>query len=230
VGPHAVIEAEVEIGARCVLHAGAFIGRQTTLGDDCVIWPHAVIREGCSIGNRVIIHPNAVIGADGFGYYFEGGRHVKVPHIGGAMLGDDVEVGACACIDRAKFGVTIVGYGTKIDNLVQIAHNVRLGSDCLLAGQAGIGGSTRTGKLCAFGGQSGTIDNLTFCDNTRIGAASVVTRDVREPGTYYGWPAQDVSRALRTQASLVRLPELTAQVKELRKRVEELEATAHNRS
>jgi UDP-3-O-[3-hydroxymyristoyl] glucosamine N-acyltransferase len=230
IGPHAVIEANAIIGARCRIHPGVFIGRDTKLGDDCTIWPNAVIRDGCTIGNRVIIHACAVIGADGFGYYREGPRHAKVPHIGGVVLEDDVEVGACTCIDRAKFGNTVIGRGTKIDNLVQIAHNVRVGTDCVLAGQAGVGGSTRVGNSCAFGGQSGAVDNVMISHDVQIGATSVVTKDVRNPGVYYGWPAQEVSKALRTQAHLLRLAELAEQVKRLHKRVEELEAAAHDSS
>jgi UDP-3-O-[3-hydroxymyristoyl] glucosamine N-acyltransferase len=230
IGPYVVIDADAVLGARCRIHAGVLIGRGVRLGDDCEIWPNAVIRDGCNIGDRVIIHPSAVIGADGFGYYREGTRYIKVPHIGGVILEDDVEVGACACIDRAKFGNTVIGRGTKIDNQVQIAHNVRVGSDCVLAAQVGIAGSVRIGSSCAFGGRSGATDNLTLADGVHIGATSVATRDVKKAGVYTGSPLQEVSQALRTQAHLLRLSELAAEVKDLIKRVEELEAAANDSS
>jgi len=133
IGPFVQIEADVRIGASVVIHAGCYIGRGTSLGDRCFLWPNVVVRDGCRIGNRVMIHSCSVIGADGFGYYFEEGRHHKVPHIGGVIIEDDVEIGACSCVDRAKFGFTVIGRGTKIDNQVQVAHNVRLGEGCLLA-------------------------------------------------------------------------------------------------
>ena len=178
VGPGAVIEADVKLGANCAIHAGVYIGRGTVLGDDCVIWPNAVIRDGCRLGHRVVVHPNAVIGADGLGFYFHEGRHCKIPHTGGVILGDDVEVGACACIDRSKFGNTVIGAGTKIDNLVQLAHNVRVGNHCVFAALVGVGGSTQVGDYCLFGGQAAVIDNVVG----RRGRAAHGRRNARHEG------------------------------------------------
>ena len=230
IGPHVVIGPGVRVGASCVLCAGVFLGREATIGDDCVLWPNVVVRDGCTLGNRVIVHPNAVIGADGFGYYRDAGHYQKVPHTGGVVLEDDVEIGACACIDRAKFADTVIGRGTKIDNLVQIGHNARVGTDCVLAGQSGVSGSVRIGHGCVIGGQVGIIDNLVIGDGASFGACAVVTRDVEAGQAVAGWPIQEISRALRTQALMIRLPELAAELKELAARVERLEASADHRS
>jgi UDP-3-O-[3-hydroxymyristoyl] glucosamine N-acyltransferase len=229
IGPYVVIDAEVRIGASCVIHAGVFIGRATTLGDDCTIWPGAVIRDGCIVGSRVMIHPNAVIGVDGLGFYFDEGRHHKYPHTGGVKLEDDVEVGACTCIDRAKFGYTVVGRGTKIDNLVHLGHNVRVGEHCVFAGQCGISGSVRIGDYCIFGGRAGALDNLTIGDGAKFaGGVCVATKDIPAGVTVSGYPAQEYRRELREQASLRRLPALAQQFKELRARVERLEASTNH--
>jgi len=229
IGPHVVIDEEATIGAGCVIHAGVFIGHGTTVGEGCVIWPNAVVREGCRIGSRVVIHANAVIGADGFGYYFDEGRHNRVPHIGGVILEDDVEVGACACVDRAKFGNTVVGRGTKIDNLVQIAHNVRLGEHNMLAGLAGIAGSVRTGRFCMFGGRAGCLDNITLGDGVRLTAlGTVVTKDMPPGVMLSGAPARQHHDELREQAAIRRLPGLAAQLKDLIARVQRLETSANH--
>ena len=228
IGPHVVIDADVRIGKSCVIHSGVFIGRGAKLGDECFLWSNAVVRDGCTLGDRVTIHANAVIGSDGFGYYVDQGRHQKFPHGGGVVLGDDVEIGACSCVDRAKFGNTVVGRGTKIDNLVQVAHNVTVGEDCVLAAQAGIGGSTRVGNRVAFGGKAGVIDNIEVGEGAQLGAAAVATSDVAPGITVAGWPAQEVRRELRAQAHMRRLPQLVAQVKELVTRVEQLETATHH--
>ena len=226
VGPHAVIEAGAAIGERSRIEAGVFIGRGTRVGADCHIEPNAVVREGCRLGDRVTIQPGAVIGADGFGYYFDEGGHQRVPHIGGVVLEDDVEVGACACVDRAKFGNTVIGRGTKIDNLVQIAHNVRLGRHNVLAGQTGISGSVRTGDYCVFGARGASLDNITLGDRVRLGALAVATKDIPAGMTVSGAPAQDHRMELRERATIRRLPDLVAQLRNLIARVERLETSA----
>jgi UDP-3-O-[3-hydroxymyristoyl] glucosamine N-acyltransferase len=228
IGPHVVIDAEVRIGASCVIHAGVFIGRGTTIGDGCFLWPNVVIRDGCAIGHRVIIHPNSVIGADGFGYYFDQGRHNKVPHIGGVILEDDVEIGACTCVDRSKFGNTVVGTGTKIDNQVQIAHNVRIGRHCVLAGQTGIAGSVRIGDDCVFGGRAVSLDNVAVGDRVTVAGLAVVDKDVPDGLTVSGFPARDHREELRERALVRRLPKLAEQLKDLIHRVEQLEASTHH--
>lgn len=225
IGPNVFVGPEARIGNGCTVHAGVFIGRGTVLGADCVLWANAVVRDGCRLGDRVTLHPCAVIGADGFGYYLKNGSLHKVPHTGGVVLEDDVEVGACACVDRSKFGDTIVGRGTKIDNLVQIAHNVRIGPNCVLAGQAGVAGSTKIGSGCSLGGMVGIIDNLVVGDGASIGAGSLVTRNIEAGQAVTGWPVQEVAKALRSQALIARLPELAAQIKELLARVERLESS-----
>lgn len=224
IGPHAVVDRDVRIGSNCVIHSGVFLGRGTTVGDDCVIWPNAVVRDGCVIGHRVIIYPCAVIGADGFGFYFEQGRHNRFPHVGGVIIGDDVEVGACSCVDRAKFGYTSIGRGTKIDNLVQVGHNVRIGEHCVLAGQVGISGSVRIGDYCALGGQAGVTDNLTIGRGVRVaGGDTTITHDVPDGITVSGYPAQEHRKEMREQALVRRLPKLVDQLRDLIARVERLE-------
>jgi len=229
IGPHVVIDAGVRIGAACVIHAGVFIGRDTHIGDNCLVWPNAVIRDGCIVGHRVEIHPNAVIGADGLGFYFDEGRHNKVPHIGGVVLEDDVEIGACSCVDRSKFGYTVVGRGTKIDNLVQIAHNAQIGAHCVFAACAGVAGSVRTGDYCVLGGRATVLDNLTIGDHVRFaGGLSVATKDIPAGMTVSGYPARDHREEMRDQASLRRIGKLTEQLKDLMSRVEHLEASIHD--
>lgn len=230
IGAHVVIEAGVRIGARCVLHGGVFIGRDSILGDDCEIWPNAVIRDGCRVGSRVSIHSCAVIGGDGFGYFFDGKQHVKVPHVGGVILEDDVEIGACTCVDRAKFGNTVVGQGTKIDNQVQIAHNCRVGRYNVFAGQSGISGSVRTGDYCVFGARIVSYDNLSIGNQVQLGAMSVVTKDLPDGLVASGFPAQDLKDDFRERAAVRRLPEYYAKIKELIQRVERLESSAHHSS
>lgn len=228
IGPHAVVEADTRIGASCVIHAGVFIGRATAVGDDCVLWPHAVVREGCVVGSRVTIHPNAVIGADGLGFYFHDGRHHKVPHIGSVILEDDVEIGACACVDRAKFGHTVIGQGTKIDNLVQIAHNVQVGNHCVMAAQAGIAGSVRVGDYCLFGGQVGVTDNVTIGPRAQLLARAGVIGDVPSGLAVSGYPAHKHRDELRERAWLRRVPALAEQLEDIVARVQQLEASNHH--
>ncbi len=228
IGPHVVIDAEARIGARCILHAGVFIGRATVLGDDCEIWPNTVIRDGCTLGSRVIIHSCTVIGGDGFGFYFDGNRHVKIPHIGGVIIEDDVEIGSCSCVDRSKFGNTIIGRGTKIDNHVQVAHNCRLGQHNILAGYTGLSGSVRTGDYCVMGARVTFYDNLSIGSQVQLAGMSVVTKDLPDGLKASGFPAQDLKEDFRERAAVRRLPAYFDKVKELVERVERLEASAHH--
>jgi UDP-3-O-[3-hydroxymyristoyl] glucosamine N-acyltransferase len=229
-GPHVVVEQGAVIGANATLHAGVFIGREAKLGDDCTLWPHVSVRDGCVLGNRVEIHSHSVIGSDGFGYYFAGGRHHKYPHAGSVIIEDDVEIGSCSCVDRAKFGFTIVGAGTKIDNLVQVAHNVRLGKHCIVVGESGIGGSVRTGDYVVFAGRSVALDNLAIGDRATLAACAVATKDIPAGATVSGFPAQDHREELRERAALRKLPELVAEIRELKARVKQLEESAHHRT
>ena len=228
IGPHVVIGEKCEIGDRTVLHAGVFVGPETTVGADCELWPGVVVRERCRLGNRVTVHPNVVIGADGFGYHFTEGRHQKIPQIGIVRIEDDVEIGANSCIDRAKFGVTVVGQGTKIDNLVQVAHNVQIGTHCVLAGQVGLSGSVRLGRYVVLGGQAGVIDHLVVGDGVRVGARSAVFKSFPAGKTIGGYPAREHRDWLREEVQLRRLPEWVAALKDLTKRIERLERAADN--
>lgn len=228
IGPHVVIDADVRIGASCVIHAGTFIGRETIIGDDCLLWPNVVIRDGCRIGHRVIIHSNSVIGADGFGYYFDEGRHNKIPHVGGVIVEDDVEIGACTCVDRSKFGNTVVGAGTKIDNLVQVAHNVRIGRHCVLVGQVGFAGSVRTGDYCVFAARACVLDNVAIGDRVTVAGLAILDKDIPDGLTVSGYPARDHREELRERALVRRLPKLVEQLKDLIHRVEQLETSTHH--
>jgi len=217
------------VGARTTLHSGARVLHFAQVGQDCILWPGAVVRERCLVGDRVILQPNCVVGSDGFGFAFDlegeghGPMHRKVPQAGIARVEDDVEVGACTCIDRATLGETIIGRGTKIDNLVQVAHNVRVGSLSLLVAQCGISGSTELGQGVVLAGQVGVIGHLKLGDGARVGAQSGVARDLDGGETVSGSPAIPHRDWLRLSAALPRLPELIRQVRKLSQRVEELE-------
>ncbi len=226
VGPNVTIAADVRVGPGTQLFAGVNIGTGVTIGENCVLYPNVVLRERCHLGNRVIIHANSVIGADGFGYYFDEGRHNKVPHIGGVRIEDDVEIGSCTCIDRAKFGFTIIGEGTKIDNLVQVAHNVRVGKHCVFAGLVGISGSVRIGDYCMFGGMSGSADNVTIGNQVIVSARAGVIKNTPDGARVLGFPAQEHMKAKRTEVALRKLPNLLSELKSLRARIEQLEASA----
>ncbi len=228
IGPHAVVGEQASIGDRCVLHANTFVGDETELGADCVLWPGAVVRERCTLGRRVVLHPNVTVGGDGFGYHFRDGAHHKIPQIGTVEIGDDVEIGAGSCIDRAKFGATRIGAGTKIDNLVQIAHNVELGPGCVIVAQSGIAGSTRLGRLVVLGGQVGVRDHISLGDGVRAAACCCISKDFPAGSVVNGIPAVDNQQYLREQVQVRRLPETAALLKELVKRIERLESAADN--
>lgn len=222
----AVVDAGAEVGARTVLWPGTYVGEGSTVGEDCVLQPGAVVRERCVVGNRVLLQPGVVVGSDGFGFAFDasGPAHVKVPQIGTVRIEDDVEVGAGSCIDRATTGETVVGRGTKIDNLVQIAHNVRVGPLSILCAQVGISGSTEIGQGVVLAGQVGVVGHVHIGDGARIAAQSGVPHDVSPGATVSGYPAVDHALWLRQSAALKKLPELLRELRELRARVAALEA------
>jgi UDP-3-O-[3-hydroxymyristoyl] glucosamine N-acyltransferase len=226
IGPNVVVGEDADVGDGCILHAGVVIGTETVLGPDCELWPGVVVRERCTLGNRVVIHPNSTIGADGFGYQFTNGRHVKIPQIGTVRIEDDVEIGANCCIDRAKCGATVIGRGTKIDNLVQVAHNVRIGPDCMIVAQTGIAGSARLGRLVVVGGQGGIRDHVTLNDGAQLAACSAVSKDVPAGAIMMGTPAVEHEEYIRERARIHRLPKMAEQLADLIKRVERLEASA----
>jgi UDP-3-O-[3-hydroxymyristoyl] glucosamine N-acyltransferase len=222
VHPCAVIEAGVKIAARSSIGAHAFIGSNSRLGEDCVIHPNAVLREGTILGSRVIIHSCAVIGSDGFGFRFAEGRHQKVAHRGHVQIDDDVEVGACTTIDRARFGRTWVQMGTKIDNLVQIAHNVVIGPHCLIIAQTGISGSTRLGKYVTLAGQVGVVGHIEIGDKVVVAAKSGVSKDTAPGQTLMGMFGVPMKEARELVAHYHRLPKTAAKIKSLEYEVQEL--------
>jgi UDP-3-O-[3-hydroxymyristoyl] glucosamine N-acyltransferase len=217
--PFAVIGEGSVLGARCQVYSGAVVGRHCRLGDDVVLYPNAVLYDGTILGNRVIIHAGAIIGADGFGYRLQGGRHVKVPQLGHVEIADDVEVGAGSTIDRGTFQATRIGAGTKIDNLVQVGHNCRLGRHNLLVSQAGIGGSSTTGDYVVIAGQAGLVDHIHVGDGAVIGAQAGVTKDVPAGQVWLGAPAMPERETKRIVMTLEKLPEMR---RDLRKVKEQL--------
>ncbi len=230
-GAHVVVEANASVGPHSVLHAGVFIGEGSIVGERCEFWPGVVVRDGCLICDRVVLHPNVVIGGDGLGFYFDEGCHQKVPHIGGVRIEDDVEIGACTCIDRAKIGYTRVGRGTKIDNLVHLAHNVQVGEHCMILADVTVGGSTQIGNYAVLGGAVGISDNLSLGDGVRCASGlTIVTKDIPPGATVSGFPAQAHRAELRLQASLRKVPAIAETLKDLVARVKRLEASAHDKS
>ena len=224
IGPNAVIEDEVVIGDGTIIHAGAFVGFGARLGAGCVIHANAVIKEHCVLGNRVIIHSGAVIGSDGFGYELVQGRHLKIEQVGIVHIDDDVEIGSCTTIDRARFGRTYVGAGTKIDNLVQLGHNVNIGQNCIIVSQTGISGSTRLGNYVVMGGQVGVAGHLEIADQVTLLAKSGVTKNIPVPGAYTGYPAKPLIEGRKMLTYPARVPHLLERVKELENKLAELES------
>jgi UDP-3-O-[3-hydroxymyristoyl] glucosamine N-acyltransferase len=227
IGPQVVIGDDCRIGKNCVFHPGVVIGSSVDIGDECEFFPNVVVRERITIGSRVIIHANSAIGSDGFGYRWNGKEHQKIPQIGTVIIEDDVEIGSCVCIDRAKFSMTKIGRGTKIDNLVQVAHNVVTGPHCVFAGQSGLAGSVVLGAGVVLGGQAAVRDHVTIGDAGIVAACSAAAEDVDPKTVVSGVPALPHRQTLREQAALRRLPDLVVQVRKLQ---EELEALRKSKS
>lgn len=221
--PYVVIADNVEIGDDTVLYAGVYIGHHTRIGSNCLIYPHVSIRERITIGSRVIIHSGTVIGSDGFGFATVKGVHHRIPQIGTVAIEDDVEIGANVTIDRARFDKTWIKRGTKIDNLVQIAHNVVIGEDTIVVAQTGVSGSTTVGNNVILAGQSGVIGHIEIGDNSIVAARAGVTKSVPANACVSGYPAKPHQKAKRINACVQKLPELFRVVKELEKKIEELE-------
>ncbi|MDD5583733.1 MAG: UDP-3-O-(3-hydroxymyristoyl)glucosamine N-acyltransferase [Candidatus Omnitrophica bacterium] len=223
VGPFAIIENGVSIGDGTVIYGGCYIGRNATLGKKCLIYPHVSIREKIEIGDRVIIHSGAVIGSDGFGFALVKGVQEKIPQIGTVVIEDDVELGANVTIDRARFDKTIIGKGTKIDNLVQIAHNVVVGENCIIVAQAGVSGSTILGKNVTLAGQAGLVGHIHIGDGAVVGAQGGVTKSVPANTFVSGYPARPHDQAMKVYACVQKLPELYKRIKELEEKIAQLE-------
>lgn len=223
IGPGVVIEEGVTIGDGAILHAGVFVGAGTSLGAHCVLHPNVVVRERCLLGDRVVIHSCSVIGSDGFGYQFSEGRHKKIEQVGIVQIDNDVEIGSCVTIDRARFGRTWIGEGTKIDNLVQIAHNVSIGRHSLIISQTGISGSTSVGNYTTLAGQVGVAGHLEIGDKVTLYAKSGVTKSITEPGHYTGYPARPIMEGRKILALTTHLPDISERLRQLEKRLEEIE-------
>lgn len=224
VHPFVCISAGARVGKGSVLYPGVFIGEGSEIGTDCTIYPNVCIREKVKIGNRVSVHAGSVIGADGFGYIFREGKHVKIPQVGGVLIEDDVEIGACTTIDRGTTGNTVVGKGTKIDNLVQIAHNVKIGQGAIIVSQSGIAGSSRIGNYVIIAAQSGIADHTEIEDGTIMGArAGVLPNDRIKKGAYAGTPIMPHRQWLKAMALLEKLPEMHKTISLLERKISDLE-------
>jgi len=217
--PGAYIGSGAAIGSRTAIYPGVFIGEGSSVGDDSLVYPNVTIRENVRVGSKVIIHPGAVIGSDGFGYVFEKGSHYKIPQVGGVIIEDEVEIGANVTIDRATTGNTIIGAGTKIDNLVQIAHNVRTGKNCIIVSQVGISGSVEIGDGVVLAGQVGVRDHVRIGSGVTVAAKSGITDDVPAGQVYSGMPAIPHKAWLRAQSVFAKLPEYIKRLQELERKV-----------
>jgi len=229
IGPYCVIESGAVIGDDVVLVAHVYIGHSATVGAACLIYPFVTVREYVRVGVRTILHGGVVLGSDGFGYDNVKGKWQKIPQQGTVEVGDDAEIGVNCAVDRARFGVTRIGNGVKIDNLDQIAHNVHIGDDSIMAGLIGIAGSTHLGRRVRVGGQSGLTGHIQVGDDAVIGAQSGVTNNVAPATVVFGAPAAPYEKAITIQSLIKRLPELKARIMELEKQVNELRAAAQGK-
>ena len=224
IGPGCVIGDDVKIGPKCVLLGGNHVGKGSRLAGEVRLHPNVVLYPRTQVGQRVAIHAGTVIGSDGYGYVFDQGRHLKMEQVGNVVIGDDVEIGANAAIDRGALGSTVIGPGTKIDNLVHVAHNVVIGPHCLVMGQAGFAGSTRLGAYCVIASQSGIAGHLKLGNQATVGAKSGVMRDVGDKETVLGIPAVADKQAKRQWIATQQLPDMVRTLRDLQKQVEELKA------
>ena len=223
VGAYTVIEGNVSIDEGTIIYGGCHLGHDTKIGKDCLIYPHVTIQERTEISNRVIVHSGAVIGSDGFGFAMVKGVQKKIPQIGSVLIEDDVEIGANVTIDRARFDKTIIGKGTKIDNLVQIAHNVVTGENCIIVAQAGVSGSTVLGKGVILAGQAGVVGHIKIGDKVIVAAQAGVTKSIPSETKVSGYPAKPHDVAKRVNACIQRLPELYKKIRCLEKKLKDIE-------
>jgi UDP-3-O-[3-hydroxymyristoyl] glucosamine N-acyltransferase len=229
IGAYTVIEDKVSIGDNTIIYPACFIGHHSSIGGDTLIYSHVSIRERITIGKRVIIHSGTVIGSDGFGFATVKDLHHKIPQIGTVEVGDDVEIGANVTIDRARFDKTIIGKGTKVDNLVQIAHNVVIGENSIIVAQVGISGSTTLGEGVILAGQVGIVGHVNIGDGAVVAAQSGVSKSVPAHTQVWGYPAKPFALAKRVNACVNRLPQLYKTIEQLKKKIEELEKRINSR-
>lgn len=224
VGPYTIIESGVKIGDNCIIKGHASIGADVTIGANTTLHPHVTIYDRCKIGERVCIHASSVIGSDGFGYTFIDGHHMKVPHVGHVVIEDDVEIGANTTIDKATLGATVIGAGTKIDNLVQIAHSVKLGKHNILCAFTGIAGSTTSGDNVIFAANVGVSDHVRIDDGVILGARAGVPpkKHLKQGNIYLGSPARPKDKAIEQELSVTRIPIMRKNFKALSEKVDEL--------
>jgi len=216
IGPRAVIGAGASIGANAVIGAGAVLGARVTVGASTRLHPGTIVYDGCTIGARCIVHSGAVIGADGFGFAAAGAVWEKIPQLGSVVIGDDVEIGANTTIDRGALDDTVIGDGCKLDNQIQIAHNVRIGEGSALAGCVGVAGSAVIGRRCRIGGGTGILGHIEICDDVTVSAMTFVTHSIRKPGFYTGvFPLMENADWERAAAVVRRLPDLRARLRRL---------------
>ncbi len=219
--PYVVIDGHVSIGKGTYIGAGSTIGADVTIGSECVIYPQVTVREGCKVGNRVVIQPGAVIGSCGYGFTMDKeGRHIKLNQVGICVIEDDVEIGANTTIDRARFKATRVGEGTKIDNLVQIAHGVGIGKHCLIIGQVGIAGSTTLGNHVILAGKVAVNGHIKITDQVIVAACSGVTKSITKSGRYGGLPAIELSEYNKNQVLLKNIDKFVETLKELKQKID----------
>ena len=223
VGAFAIINDGVEIGENSEILAGVYLGKNVKIGKNCRLYPYAVIYDGCKIGDNVIIHSGAVIGADGFGYKFRNGQHVKVPQVGNVKIADNVEIGANTCVDRGALGSTEIGNGSKIDNLVQIGHNNKIGQHVIVCGQTGISGSCTIENYAILAGSAGIADHVKIGQGAVVMARAGVAGDIAPKTQVFGSPAKEKRVAYREQLAISQLPELLKTIKQLQARIEQLE-------
>ena len=217
------------VGARTVLYPFAYLGERVRVGEDCRIHSQVSIRDGCIVGSRVVLHSGVVLGADGFGFAQDGARHVKIPQVGIVRIEDDVEIGANSCVDRATMGETRIGRGTKIDNLVQVAHNVQIGEDVILVSQVGISGSTVVGDRAVLGGQVGVVGHIRIGTDAKVGAKSGIHSSVGDGQIVSGIPTMPYAHFLKTIGAYKRLPQLRDKVLQLEKEFKALKALLPSR-
>lgn len=223
VGAFSYIDARCQVGENTIIHPHCYLGKNVKIGKNCIIYPGVKIYQGCQVGDHVILHAGTVIGSDGFGFAMQNGQFEKIPQLGNVVIEDHVEIGANCTIDRATLGSTIIRKGAKLDNLIQVAHNVEIGSHTVIAAQAGVSGSTKIGAYCMIGGQAGVVGHIRIADGAKINAQSGVSKEVKQQGaSLTGSPAFDYRSSLKSQAAYRNLPALQQEIRELKQALENL--------